>query len=603
MAHVLHKMGVRPDVPVAICVERSVEMIIGILGILKAGGAYVPLDPTYPRERLEFMVSDCKPKALLTQSRFANMLSRDLPTVYLDSPGWKQPSPVQSSCEVTLENLAYILFTSGSTGFPKGVLVTHGNLAHSNQARINQYGESGRFLLLSPYAFDSSVAGIFHCLSTGGVLVIPTEEFRWQPEQLAALISSQRISGMLCVPSLYGELLQHAAGAQLASLRTVIVASEACSRRLVNSHYRIVPQASLFNEYGPTEATVWSTVYECEPGESDESVPIGRPIANTQAYVLDRHLQPVPVGIPGELYIGGDGVAQGYLDRSDLTRTSFIPNPFRNSSSTKLYRTGDMVRYGRDGILEFLGRRDQQIKIHGLRIEPGEIEAVLEQHPDVREAAVVAHSSESGESRLAAFVATRENYMSSSDELRRFLKSRVPAYMVPATFHFLTSLPRNPNGKIDRHLLPNSDLAAGGVRSDITAPRNEVEQRLLGIWQRVLKTDNPDVTQDFFEQGGHSLLATTLLANIEREFGRMLSLAFIFQRPTIEQMAESLQTAGQSLRDRAIVPIQPKGCLLYTSSRLLIPVLGCKPAQSSRVKSKVERSVWLPMSHWHRIQQ
>jgi surfactin family lipopeptide synthetase A len=561
LAGILRKMGVGPDVPVAICLERSVEMIVGILGVLKAGGAYVPLDPTYPQERLNFILADCKPKALLTQTQLAELLPADVPTVLLDSTEWKQASQAQDRCETTLENLAYVIYTSGSTGSPKGVQVTHGNLAHSNQARVYQYGEStGRFLLLSSYAFDSSVAGIFHCLSTGGTLVIPTEEFRWQPEQLAALISGQQISHMLCFPSLYGELVEHASAAQLASLRTVIVAGEACPRQLVNSHYRIVPQASLFNEYGPTEATVWSTVYQCEPGESDDSVPIGCPIANAQVYVLDGHSQPVPVGISGELYIGGDGVAEGYLNRPDLTRTSFVPNPFSNDASARLYRTGDLVRYRRDGILEFLGRMDQQVKIHGLRIELGEIEAVLEQHPEVREAAVVTHTNGSGEPRLAAFVATRDNFMTSSDEQRRFLQSRLPAYMIPASFHFLSSLPRTPNGKIDRQRLLDSELVAGSsTETNITTPRNEVEQRLLTIWQRVLKTDSTDVTQDFFELGGHSLLAAKLLANIEREFGRMLSLAFIFQCPTIEQMAESLGTAGQSLRDRAIVPIQPKG--------------------------------------------
>ena len=560
VAEILRKFGVGPDVPVAIRVERSVEMIAGILGILKAGGAYVPLDPTYPRERIEFILSDCKPKALLTQSRFADTLACDIPTVFLDSLERKEDGPAPTRCAISLENLAYIIYTSGSTGVPKGVLVTHGNLAHSNQARSHQYGESkGNFLLLSSYAFDSSVAGIFHCLSTGGTLVIPNEDFRWQPEQLAVLISGHDISQMLCFPSLYAELLDHALTAQLASLRTVIVAGEACPRQLVNSHYRILPQASLFNEYGPTEATVWSTVYECEPGEADDSVPIGRPIANTQVYVLDGHFQPVAAGISGELFIGGGGVTAGYLNRPDLTRTSFVANPFNNDSSARLYRTGDLVRYRRDGILEFLGRMDQQVKVHGLRIELGEIEAALRQHPEVREAVVIAQNNGSGDLKLTAFVVTRENSMSSGDEQRRFLQSRLPAYMIPASFHFPSSLPLTPNGKVDRQRLLDSESVGARPERSISTPRNEVEERLLAIWQRILKTDSMDVTQDFFEQGGHSLLAAKLLANIEREFGRMLSLAFIFQCPTIEQMAESLQTAGQSLRDRAIVPIQPKG--------------------------------------------
>jgi surfactin family lipopeptide synthetase A len=558
LAETLKTMGVGPDTPVAICVERSVEMIVGIMGVLQAAGAYVPLDPTYPPERLKFVLADCKPKVLLTQSKFVERFDCGIETVLLDSFDWGKAPAMREPSAVTAENLAYIVYTSGSTGSPKGVLVTHGNLAHSTEARISQYGEmTGLFLLLSSYAFDSSVAGIFHCLAAGGTLVIPTEEFQWQPQQLADLISSHKITHTLCFPSLYEELLEHASAQQLASLRTVIVAGEACPRQLVDHHYRKVPQASLFNEYGPTEATVWSTVYECEPGESNDLVPIGRPIANTQVYVLDRHMQPVPIGIPGELFIGGGGIALGYLNRPDLTKNGFVRNPFGEHAGARLYRTGDLVRYRNDGNLEFLGRVDQQVKIHGLRIEPGEIEAVLQQHPDVREAAVVpSHGSD--HLQLEAFVIVREAGVTSGDELRRFLKARLPAYMIPASFHFVESFPLTPNGKIDRQRLALSEREPQSKKSTVK-PRNEVEQRLLTIWQQVLKTDNQDVTQDFFELGGHSLIAAKLLASIEREFGRMLSLAFIFQSPTIEQMAESLQTAGQSLRERAIVPIQPRG--------------------------------------------
>ena len=559
----LCSMGVGPDVPVALCLERSVEMIIGILGVLKAGGAYVPLDPTYPRERLEFMLADCKATVLITQSHLAaHRLSRDFQTVLLDSEEtYNGADSTISSAQVSLENLAYIIYTSGSTGGPKGVLVTHRNLAHSNGARLQHYREpAGRFLLLSSYAFDSSVAGIFHSLTSGGTLVVPPPEFRWQAEQLAGLIAQNRITHMLCFPSLYGELLEHAHQSELASLQTVILAGEACPRQLVDSHYRVLPQASLFNEYGPTEATVWSSVYECEPGESDTSVPIGRPIANTQVYVLDRQMQPVPVGVSGELYIAGDGVTKGYFNRPDLTRAGFIRNPFVANPEARLYRTGDLARLRPDGNLEFLGRVDQQVKIRGLRIELGEIETVLAQHPDVREAAVETHRNGTGETQLVAHVITRQEYSTSSNELRAFLKNRLPAHMVPGVFQFLSVFPRTPNGKVDRQRLlhPGSSID-DYAKPPVTGPRNEIENRLLAIWKSVLKTDSVNVTQDFFEMGGHSLLAARLLAGIEKEFGRCLSLAFVFQSPTIEQMAECLRTAGQSLRDRAIIPIQPKG--------------------------------------------
>ncbi len=564
LAGVLQSMGVGPERTVALCLDRSLEMIVGILAVLKAGGAYVPLDPTYPPERLELMLADCEASVLLTQSSLElPRLSRRIRTVLLDSDSWQKTNSESTELRnaAGFDNLAYIIYTSGSTGAPKGVQVTNGNLAHSNQARVQYYKNPvGSFLLLSSYAFDSSVAGIFHSLTTGGTLVIPPAEFRWQPEELARLVSDHQISHLLTFPSLYGELLDHAQPSQIASLQTVIVAGEACPRQLVSEHYRIVPRASLFNEYGPTEATVWSSVYECEPGEGDGTVPIGRPIANTRLYVLDRAGQLVPSLVPGELYIGGDGITRGYWKRPELTQASFVPDPFAADPAAKLYRTGDMVRSRPDGNLEFLGRLDQQVKIRGLRIELGEVEAMLAQHPDVREAVVVTSTNGSGELQLAAYVATREEFHTSSNELRVFLKSRLPAYMVPSAFHLRRSLPRTPNGKVDRARLHLSDNLPDEVSAaQINPPRNDVERRLLAIWQDVLKTDTQDVTADFFALGGHSLLAAQLLAGIEKEFGRSLSLAFVFQAPTVEQMAESLSNAGQSLRDRAIVPIQPNG--------------------------------------------
>jgi aspartate racemase len=564
LARLLRSMGVGPDQAVAICVERSVEMIVGILAVLKAGGAYVPLDPAYPPERLELMLADCQARVLLTQTQLTSpRLSRRISTILLDSEQW-QMAALEAACvqrTTHFDNLAYIMYTSGSTGAPKGVVVTHGNLAHSNHARVQYYNDpAGNFLLLSSYAFDSSVAGIFHSLTTGGTLVIPPPDFRWRPEELARLIAENQVSQLLTFPSLYGELLDHARPSQISTLRSVIVAGESCPRQLVNDHYRTLPHAPLFNEYGPTEATVWSTVYECEPGESDGAVPIGRPIANIRLYVLDHNGQPVPALVPGELHIAGDGVTRGYWNRPDLTEASFVSDPFAADRGARLYRTGDMVRYLPDGNLEFLGRRDQQVKIRGLRIELGEVEAILAQHPDVREAVVVIHTNGSRESQLAAYVATREEFHTSTNELRSFLKRRLPNYMVPSAFHLLRTLPRTANGKVDRaRLLHGGDAVEDVTPAGINPPRNDVEKRLLVIWQRALKTESTDVTQDFFAMGGHSLLAAQLLAGIEQEFGRPLSLAFVFQAPTIEQMAESLSKAGQSLRDRAIVPIQPGG--------------------------------------------
>lgn len=568
LARFLQARGVGPNAPVALCLERSPEMIVGILGVLKAGGAYVPLDPANPAERLELILADCNAKILLVQedSRIP-VLSPEVQVISIDTALRKgadnlEPSPVQ------LEDLAYILYTSGSTGIPKGVQVTHRNLAFSNHARLTYYEETPeRFLLLSSYAFDSSVAGIFHTLATGGMLVLPPPEFRWETEQLSRLIVENKITHTLTFPSLYGELLDSAPAARLASLRTVIVAGETCPRQLVNRHYQVLPQVSLFNEYGPTEATVWSSVFECEPEGEDSAVPIGRPIANTRLYILDRHsldrhLEPVPQGVTGELYIGGEGVTRGYLNQPALTEKSFPLDPFSSHPESRLYRTGDLVRLLPDGNLEFLGRLDQQIKIRGLRVELEEVEAVLGQHPGVREAAVIVRLEESGRPSLVAFLAAHPGRRPSTAELRAFLRTRLPAYMVPASLQFLETLPRTSSGKVDRQRLATTGLPAGDLAAEITLPRNDAERRLLAIWKLVLKLPSDDVTQDFFELGGHSLLAAKLLGRIEREFGKSLSLAFVFQSPTIAQMAESLHRAGQSRRDRAVVPIQPKGSLL-----------------------------------------
>ncbi len=573
LAAFLQSHGVGPNIPVALCLDRSLEMIVGILGVLKAGGAYVPLDPANPDDRLRMAVADCQARILLVKEDSRRpALSPEVQIVSIEAAvsgkaegrtAHESQAKPQLQPQLQLTDLAYILYTSGSTGIPKGVQVTHGNLAYSNQARLSYYKESPeRFLLLSSYAFDSSVVGIFHTLTTGGTLVLPPSDFRWETEQLSALISENKITHTLTFPSLYGELIESAPPAHLASLRTVIVAGEPCPRQVVNRHYEVLPQVTLFNEYGPTEATVWSSVFECEPGAEDSAVPIGRPIANARLYVLDSFFQPVPVGVPGELYIGGEGVAGGYLNQPALTAHAFVRDPYSSDAGSRLYRTGDLVRHLPDGNLEFLGRLDQQVKIRGLRIELEEVEAVLAQHASVREAAVIVKLDESGDSRLVVFLTTHPGVSVAAADLRSFLRTRLPAYMVPATFQFLDSLPRTSNGKVDRVTLAEKEIPPADFPADINLPRNDSEQRLLAIWKQVLKLPSDDITQDFFELGGHSLLAAKLLGRIEKEFGRSLSLAFVFQSPTIAQMAESLHTAGQSRRDRAVVPIQPKGTLL-----------------------------------------
>ena len=565
LAHYLRKLGVGPETPVALCLGRSLDMFVGILGVMKAGGAYVPLDPAYPKERLEFMLRDSGAPVLLTQSHLRPLepSSKTPHVIRLDSDWDTIARESTSSLLPTMqpENLAYLIYTSGSTGGPKGVEVNHRTLAQSTSARLDYYGGSAQtFLLLSSFAFDSSVATIFHALCTGATLVLPGPEFNWEARQIAELIAANRITSILCVPSLYAELLQAAEAGQLASLERVIVAGEACTRHLVELHYRTLPQALLFNEYGPTEATVWSTVYRCGSAEQLASTPIGRPIANTQTYVLDRNLQLLPTGVPGELYIAGEGVARGYWNHPGLTQQKFVRNPFADDPHARMYRTGDLVRYLPDGNLQFLGRLDEQVKIRGLRIELGEIESLLSEHPDVQEAVIATTGEAEHQPSLVAFVVVKQQYATSGAELRAFLAARLPNHMVPSAFTFVPELPRLPNGKVDRQALSAgvespTDLQPSGP----VEPRDSVESRLLAIWKEVLGTTSSDVTQDFFQLGGHSLLAATLLYRIEQEFGQALSLAFVFQAPTIELMADGLRSPDQSLEARAIIGIQPKG--------------------------------------------
>lgn len=416
LAHYLQRLGVKAEVLVGLCMARSLEIVVGILGILKAGGAYLPLDPSYPKERLDFILSDSQVSVLLTvQEWIAKLPEYQARVICLDAD-WESISAESGdnfSSNITPENLVYVIYTSGSTGKPKGVLVTHQNLVHSTVARIDYYPKPlTKFLLLSSFAFDSSVAGLFWTLCEGGCLVLPPQNFQQNILELTQLIHRERVSHLLCLPSLYGLLLERAVPEELASLRVVIVAGEACPQELVNQHAKQLSSTRLYNEYGPTEATVWSSVYQCEPQERLSRVPIGRPIANTQIYLLDNSLQPVPIGVPGELYIGGAGVARGYLNRPTLTDDKFIPNPFKRSKSTlqnsttfnRLYRTADLVLLSADGNIEFLGRTDHQVKIRGFRIELGEIEAVLNQHSQVKQSVIVAREEIPGDQRLVAYV-------------------------------------------------------------------------------------------------------------------------------------------------------------------------------------------------------
>ncbi|KOP26728.1 amino acid adenylation protein [Hapalosiphon sp. MRB220] len=544
LAHYLQSLGVGAEVLVGICVERSLEMLIGILGILKAGGVYIPLDPHYPQERLAFMLEDTQVSILLTQQHLLKSLPQHNAQIICLDTNWEtiaQESQENPVFTASPENLAYVIYTSGSTGQPKGVAIAHHNLVHSTTARISYYQEPvTSFLLLSSFAFDSSVAGIFWTLCSSGTLHLPEEGVQREVPKLVELISQNRISHLLSLPSLYALILQQAQPQQLTSLRAVIVAGEACPPELVQQHSQFQSETSLFNEYGPTEATVWSSVYHCHSLETGTQISIGRPIANTQIYILDSQLYPVPIGVTGEIYISGEGLARGFLNQPAITSEKFIPHPFSQTPGMRLYKTGDLARYLSDGNIEFLGRIDNQVKIRGFRIELGEIEALLNQHPGVQETVVIAREDIPGNKRLVAYVVSQAISAITVNQLRDYLKDKLPDFMVPSAVVLLKELPLSPNGKVDRKALPAPEEVRADLIGEFVLPRTPVEEKLTQIWVEVLKVEKLGIYDNFFELGGHSLLTTQLLAKVKEAFNLDISLRSLLEKPTVAGLAENI---------------------------------------------------------------
>jgi amino acid adenylation domain-containing protein len=554
IAHHLIALGVRPDSLVAIALQRGMDMVVAVLAALKAGGAYVPLDPDYPAERLAFMLQDSSPQVLLTAANVYAMLrafSPALNVLQLDTtaPPWvalpvNNPDP--GVLGLTPAHPAYVIYTSGSTGTPKGVMVEHRHIVHSTMCRQRTYGNLGRFLLLSSLSFDSSIAGIFGTLANAGTLVIASTEIARNPDLLQQHIHAHRIQSLLCVPSLY----QHLVGdmTDTAHLSTVIVAGEACPAALVRASTEAAPHVNLFNEYGPTECTVWATVHRCEAEPGGITVPIGKPIANTRIYLLDTDGAPVPVGVAGEIHIGGAGVARSYLNRPDLTAERFTPDPYAAQPGARMYKTGDLGRWRIDGTIEFLGRNDEQVKIRGFRIELGEIEAALHSHPEVRAAVVLAREDAPGNKRLVAYVVGE----AAPEMLRAHLNSRLPEYMVPAAYVALDALPLTPNGKLDRRTLPAPEAEAFGARA-YEAPQGEVENLLALLWGELLGSERIGRHDDFFALGGHSLMAVQLSSRIRTALGLEVPLAELFAQPTLADFAQRVAAATASALP-AIVP-------------------------------------------------
>ncbi|MDZ7955197.1 amino acid adenylation domain-containing protein [Nostoc sp. DedQUE09] len=560
LAHYLKKLGVVPDVLVGICVERSPQMIIALLAILKAGGAYLPLDPSLPQERLNFILEDAQVSILLTHCSLAPLFKEGwgdlLSIVYIDKD-WAtitQHSQENPTTCVTSDNLAYIIYTSGSTGKPKGVLLQHRGLSNLAKAQIEIFNlqPSNHILQFASLSFDASIFEIVMALQTGATLYLANKESLLPGQSLLKLLREKAITHVTLPPAVLAVLSTES----LPALQTIICAGESCTDDIVKRWCN--SQRRFFNAYGPTEATVWSTVAEIST--ISEKPPIGRPIANTQIYILDKDLQPLPIGISGELYISGDGLAQGYVNRPELTTEKFIPNPFNDKKGARLYKTGDLARYRPDGDIEFLDRIDNQVKIRGFRIELSEIETVLSQHQSVQKAVVIVKENISGDKYLVPYIVPNIETQNFLSLLRKFLKEKLPEYMIPKAFVVLDSLPLTANGKVDRLALtqlntPNSH----SIDKTFIAPRTPTESNLAKIWAEVLNIERVGIYDNFFDLGGDSLLTVRLLKQIHKQFENELLLSTLFLNPTIESLATALSSKADSLPWSPLVPIQPAG--------------------------------------------
>ncbi|GAA6614733.1 amino acid adenylation domain-containing protein [Scytonema sp. NUACC26] len=546
LAHYLQRLGVGPEIPVGICVKRSIEMVVGLLGILKAGGAYVPLDITHPSERLVFILEDAQIPVLLTQQALAGRFFKQGATVVCLDTDWKSISheSVENPINKAIaQNLAYIIYTSGSTGKPKGTLISHQGLVNYLAWCIKAYSvEQGKGTLVhSSIAFDLTITSLFSPLLVGRQVELLTEDSSVEALS-AALLKITNLSLIKLTPA-HLELLNQQLRSQEASDRSrfIIIGGENLLAHNIAFWQNCAKNTLIVNEYGPTETVVGCCIYTVPKGKHHSgSIPIGRPIANIKLYVLDQHLQPVPIGIPGELYISGVGLARGYLNCPELTSEKFIPNPFSTEPGARFYKTADLVRYLPNGEIEYLGRIDRQIKLHGFRIEPGEIEGVLTQHPQVQQAVVVAQEDEFGNKYLVAYVIPQEESALLIDELRILLTEKLPAYMMPLAFVKLNTLPLTVNGKVDRCALPRPNIAKLNLKENYVAPQNPIEQALADIWMDLLCIERVGIYDNFFELGGNSLRATQFISRVRSTFRTELTLHKFFEDPTIASLSHKL---------------------------------------------------------------
>jgi amino acid adenylation domain-containing protein/non-ribosomal peptide synthase protein (TIGR01720 family) len=585
LAHYLQQNGVKPGIIVGICCDRSLAMVVFLLAVLKAGGAYLPLDPSYPPERLRFMVEDSNLAVLLTQTKLLDLVSNSQAKIIcLDREKDKiaQNSAINPVNSVTPENLAYVIYTSGSTGKPKGVMIPHRALTNhmlwmQTELPLNS---SDKVLQKTPFSFDASVWEFYAPLLVGGRLIVAKPDGHQDPSYLTELIIQEKITILQLVPSMLRVLLEEEIS-NCQSLRRVFCGGENLPGELQQRFYRQFKHCELYNLYGPTEATIDTTYYLC-PRQTEPINYIGKPISNVQVYILDADLQPVPIGIPGEIYIGGAGLAQGYINQPELTAEKFIDPPAlsrtpltKGGRGDRLYKTGDKARYLLNGNIEFLGRIDNQVKLRGFRIELGEIETQLEQHPQIKQTVVEVREDETNSQRLVAYLVAKKDYLPTSKELRSYLQERLPQYMIPGIFVCLKSFPLTPNGKIDRHALPipkitsdythSSASPSGRLRDrELSAtPRNQIESTLVNIWQEVLQVDNIGIYDNFFELGGDSIMSLQVIAKA-RSADIQLTPKQIFQYQTIADLGTVANTTNTTTTQSAeqglatgIIPLTP----------------------------------------------
>jgi amino acid adenylation domain-containing protein len=557
LAHYLIEKGAEPDALIGLCLDRSLDMAIAVLAVLKTGAAYVPLDPAYPGERLSYMLGDARPRVLVTQSWLRELLSGQGAQVICLDTEWPEVASRgdgNPTAGVDADNLTYVIYTSGSTGNPKGIALPHRCLSNLIEWHFKIHSRASKTLQFASLSFDASFHEMFSAWCSGGTLFMISNALRMDLAALARFLHDEGIEKVTLPVVVLQQFSEEYADRPevFSGLREIITTGEQLqiSRPVINL-FRSLKNTSLHNHYGPSETHVvtWLSLPD-EPDSWETFPPIGRPIDSTQMYVLDQSFNPVPIGVPGELYIGGVSLARGYLNQPGLTAEKFIPNPFATEAGARLYRTGDLARYRTDGDIDFLGRIDHQVKIRGFRVELGEIESVLGRHPSVLEVVVLAREDVPGEKSLAAYIVSDEQQAVGSSELRDYLMGKLPDYMVPSAFVIMKSLPLTANGKIDRRALPAPDHTRPELKKEFVAPRSAAEQVVSKIMAKALGVEQVGVFDNFFELGGHSLMATRVLFRLREAFRVDLPLPSLFERPTVEGVVDAL---AQIWGDREIV--------------------------------------------------